>query len=159
MVLAERTLKGAGGDHSPHAEDKTNEFLFIQGYISRCRKRPQVNIAKKKIKPLLTKSAFNENHLRKKKRHETTTENQPPGAEFLPQSTSSSTNHWIPLESKSLLLKQQSWRRCQESADSLARCTELNEALRDEKRSVLGFPSRRDFGFCHLEVATPPPIL
>ena len=36
------------GVHSPNAEEKIDEFLFIQRDISRCIKKPQVSVVKKK---------------------------------------------------------------------------------------------------------------
>lgn len=36
------------GVHSPNAEQKIDEFLFIQRDISRCIKKPQVSVVKKK---------------------------------------------------------------------------------------------------------------
>ena len=55
---------------------KTAKILFIQRGFSRCIKKSQINIKQTNICKL--SAAFNENHLRQKRRHDLTAENQPP---------------------------------------------------------------------------------
>lgn len=111
------------GDHHQHAEDKTAKFYLLQKDISRGIRKPQVSVVKKKkkIKHLLSSAAFNENHLRQKRRQEITIQDRLLRGEFVWQSTSPPPRGWAPPDSKSLSSSS--------GVEALAQRAELKEAL------------------------------
>lgn len=76
---------------------------------------------KKKIKHLLSSAAFNENHLRQKRRQEITIQDRLLRGEFVWQSTSPPPRGWAPPDSKSLSSSS--------GVEALAQRAELKEAL------------------------------